>query len=207
MPDDSHTGFEFWEVNDLAFAFPIGQIDLEFSDESGAGISCEFTVPAAIPHKKTVAERSIGIKDSYKFWVALECTIGAGGAVACEAVVRARHVFWFESHGESGPGPLMEIRLSTAEVAGAGRRQELDDHGHHCDSFTATWLQKAQGRVYCHMTGFHWAETPAEFRAARKRAQEHADYEPPLPPLRLTPLPAYDWDRPLPKPVDPNVDN
>ncbi|HSQ95651.1 MAG TPA: hypothetical protein VLM18_06080 [Croceibacterium sp.] len=142
-----HPGFEYWKATNLQFPFPVGEIDLSWGDEESAKASVDFTLTAAQPEKKTVAERSIGIKDSAKLWFALECTTDAQGKVTCEALLRGTHLHWFPAHGEHAPGPEQSIRLTAADLAGAGRKEALDDHRPHCDLLSVTWGQdKAKGR-------------------------------------------------------------
>lgn len=131
-----------------------------------------------IPFAAAVAECSIGIKDSYKFWVALECARKVTGAIVIEVVLRARHVYWFESHGETGPGPVTEIRLSQAEAGGAGHKQILAGHGEHCDSFNVSWGQDSKGRIWSILTGFHRRQTPEEYRLSVEKAAREAEHWP-----------------------------
>lgn len=204
MPAD-YKGFDRWGISDPNFPYPIGEFDLFFSDTAGAAVTCDIFLPDAIPDKRTVAERSIGITDSYKFWIALACSKDAAGAVTVEVVLTGRHVHWFESHGEDGPGPDVEIRLSQAEAAGGGSRQVLGAHHDHCNSLTVSWGQADKGRVHCFLSGFHWRNSPEDFRKAVERAKREADIWPRLKPL----LPSYDFAHPKPSdpPPDPKPSN
>jgi len=191
---DEHPGFEYWEVNDPKHAYPVGQIDLKWSDEGGASASADMTIPAAQPTAATVAERSIGVAGSTQLWFGLECTTQAGGQVTCEAVLRGKHVHWYPEHNETAPGPVQELRVSAKELKGGGRKEALAAHGPHCDLFSATWFQH-QGKVGFDLTVTHWATTPAGFLELRKRAAHDAER---LPRDRWRPMVP---DHPAPSPT------
>lgn len=110
MPD--HPALAYWEVNDPNHPYPVGQINLLWSDDSGA--SADMTLPVAQPAAATVAERSIGIAQSTKLWFGLECAALPNGQVTCEAVLAGKHVHWYPAHNETAPGPEQEIRLTAA---------------------------------------------------------------------------------------------
>ena len=120
MPAD-HKGFERWAISDPNFPYPIGEFDVFVSDTAGAAVTCDIFLPDAIPDKQTVAERSIGITDSYKFWTALACSKDAAGAVTVEVVLTGRHVHWFESAWRRRP----RARRRDSTEPGRGRRRRV----------------------------------------------------------------------------------
>jgi hypothetical protein len=217
MPDDWHKGYEYWQVGDLAHPYPIGDFDIQYSSDSGAGVTCSFVAPAAIPatdkRKKWCAERSVGIRDSYKFWVALECEQVKGGGIACEAVLRVRHMTAVAGHLEDPVSDLIEIRIDSGDFAKGGWRQEIGDHNpRHCDTLSASWSTDAAGKTQLTLAAFHWRETPAEFREAQRRAREEAEHGLTWPKPKLNWENEYKYDpksapkpRPKPKPeaIDP----
>jgi len=203
MPDE-HPGFDYWSVNDAAHPFPVGEINLQFSDESCASVTAEVTLPQAQPTKKTVAERYIGIQRCAQLWIALECTTNAAGATACEAVMRGRHLFANPDHGETGPGPLLELRVAGADLQRSHRSELLAPHGPHCDMLVLFW-SLSQGKVLCDLSVFHWGQTVEEFLEARDKAAREADRLPkPLEPRLI--LPVEPAPTPTPAPAGPGGD-
>jgi len=191
-----HPGFDYWEVNDATHAFPVGQIDLRWSAEDGAGADCDLTVPAAQPKAATVAERSIGVTDSAQLWFALECSTQANGTVSCEGVIRGRHVHWWPEHNESGPGAVQEIRVTAKELKGGGHKEAFADHGPHCDLFAVTWFQN-QGKVSFSAAVTHWGMTIQAFKEMRERNNREAERRPRD---RWRPI-VPDYDAPTPTPA------
>lgn len=201
---DEHSGFEYWEAADLTNPFPVGQINLYSSDEHGASASVDFTIPTSLPHKKTVAERSIGIADSSKLWFALECTENKQGKIACEAVLRGKHLYWYPEHGETAGGELLELRLGGAELAGAGFKEALDEHGPHCDALQLSWYQ-SNGKLHCSLNVAHLPFTiPALLEMRRRTAEEHQRHPYHIE-LKWTDYGELDksYNPPKPKPVVP----
>jgi len=204
MPDDQHPGFEYWQLNEPGgFAFPVGNINLSWGDNDGASASVEFDVPQALPHDKTVAERSVGVAKSAKLWFALRCETDLQGKVHCKAVLRGRHLHWFAEHGESAPGGRAQVVLSAADLKGGGFRQDIVDHApNHCDVLSVTWGQTQAGKVICNSTLLHFGFSPAQFlewqeQVKRDRQRGGLYWEAPKlpspePPPVPTPAPAPD---------------
>ena len=205
MPHD-HPGFEYWDVTDAGFPFPVDvpQPGIQAINEFGGSAVAVLTVPDAQPTTKTVAERSIGYKASSQFWFALECTT-ANGVVTCQAVLRGRHVHWFPEHlGETEPGPVQEIRLSAAQMSGWGQKEVLAKHGQHCDSFFVSWAVNGLS-VRCELTVVHILCTIPEWEAARAKAAREAEHKPP-PEVPITPAPIPPGPMPpapMPPPPEP----
>ena len=198
MPHD-HPGFDYWETDDATHPFPVGDISLDSDSGAGATATAEMTPPQTQPRSRTVAERSIGVANSAQLWFAFECTTDAQGHLVYEAVFRGRHVHWYPQHGESGVGPVQEIRVAANALAMWGRDERLAAHGPHCDLFTANWAVQ-QGKVRVELCVLHFEMTVAQFYAARERSRSEAERMPPLRPSRIVP------DRPLePHPPAPVV--
>lgn len=198
MPQNDHPGFEFWDVTDLNHPFPVGPIVLGTSNEDGGSASANIMLPPAIPKPRSVAERSIGMARSAKLWFALRCTRDPQGAIACEAVLRGQHLNFFPDHGESDVGPLLEVRLSAADMRGAGSRLAVEAHGDHCDAFLISW-GSLQGTVHCTLSVWHNKMTPDQLRRAQEKAERDAYYTPPQP-KRNEPLPEIPLPTPTPAP-------
>jgi hypothetical protein len=207
MPDDQHPGFAYWQVDQHGYPFPAGDISIT---DKPTGVRADgtivFTPPDKLPHDQTVAERSIGFPHSSKLWFALECTQDAQGVVTCEAVIRGQHVHWYVAHGETGPGPQLEVRISQAEMSGWGMRERMAGHGPHCDILFVDWgVRGDQARV---TAVIRHEETPvAEFLKARKKAALEAERHPP--PVHdgpvevpIVPLPIPPMPPPMPDPED-----
>ncbi len=206
MPQDQHPGFEYWEENDAANPFPVGDITLNYDDQDWTHAEADITLPQAQPKPATVAERSIGVVDSGQLWFGLECVTDLQGRLRCEAVLRGRHVHWFPEHGESGVGPVQEVRLSAAEMAGFGRREQFAAHGPHCDLLTASWHQR-QGKLHVELAVLHIRNTVAGFLAERERRRREAELMPPWRPSVVVPEEPRETPPPAPPPKpDPGPD-
>ena len=199
MPQDEHPGFEYWEVDDAAHPFPVGDITLDYDDKDWIHAEADIALPPTQPKPATVAERSIGVVDSGQLWFALECVTDLQGGLVCEAVLRGRHVHWFPEHGESGVGAVQEVRLTMADMAGFGRREQLAAHGHHCDLFSATWHQR-QGKVHVELSVLHVRKTVAGFLADRERSRREAERMPPRRPSVIVPELPHETPPPAPPP-------
>lgn len=209
MPQDEHPGFDYWEVNDAAHPFPVGDITLNYDDKDWTHAEADITLPPpaqGLPTAATVAERSIGVVDSGQLWFALECMKDLQGRLVCEAVLRGRHVHWFPEHGESGVGPVQEVRLTMAEMGGFGRKEQLAAHGPHCDLFSATWHQR-QGKLHVELGVIHVRNTVAGFREDRERSRREAERMPPRRPSVIVPVVPDESPPPAPPPKpDPGPD-
>jgi len=192
MPHD-HPGFDYWQVSDPAHPFPVGDITVLTDAEDMGQAEADLELPQAQPKPRTVAERSVGIVNSAQLWFALECTTDAQGNVACEAVLRGKHVHWFTDHGETEGGPVQELRLSMAEMVGGGRKEALAAHGPHCDLFSVQWWPR-QTKVHCELTVLHIFNTVQGFIESRARANREAER------LPLWPAPRPDAPAPTPTP-------
>ena len=137
MPDYDHPGFQYWPGD--AGNFPIGEITPTLHEPWGASGWCDIALPAAAPFLKTVAVRYLGLQQSAKLWFALECTTTPQGQFSYEAVLRAQHLHWWPQPGESGAGPIFELRIPGAALAGRGTNEAQAGHGPHCDSLYAHW--------------------------------------------------------------------
>jgi hypothetical protein len=202
MPQDEHPGFDHWEVNDAAHPFPVGDITLNYDDKDWTHAEADIALPQApqdLPKPATVAERSIGVVDSGQLWFGLECTNDPQGRLVCEAVLRGRHVHWFADHGESGVGPVQEVRLSMAEMGGFGRKEQLAAHGPHCDLFSATWHQR-QAKVHVELSVIHVRDTVAGFLHERERSRREAERMPPRRPSVIVPELPPETPPPAPPP-------
>lgn len=200
MPQDEHPGFDYWETDDAAHPFPVGDITLNHEDGTWIHAEAEIALPQAQPKPATVAERSIGVAGSCQLWFGLECTTDLQGRLVCEAVLRGRHVHWFPDHGETGAGTVQEIRLTMAEMGGFGRHERLAAHGPHCDLFSATWHQRA-GKLHVTLCVIHLRNTVAGFLAGRERSRREAERMPPRRPSVILPeLPGEAPPAPQPKP-------
>jgi hypothetical protein len=174
MPDDQHPGFEYWEVNDPAHAYPVGPVSLELSGSTHISGNADVTFPQALPKDRTVAERSIGVAGEGKLWFGLECSTDAQGKVTCEAVLRARHLAWFPSHDETAPGSRLEVRLTQAELNGTGHKQAAAAHGPlHCDVFTVWWGGTA-AKANLHLVLWHFEMSLDSLRQAQEEAKHKA---------------------------------
>jgi hypothetical protein len=209
MPQDQHPGFDYWESDDAAHPFPVGDITLNYDDKDWTHAEVDITLPQAppgVPTPATVAERSIGVVDSGQLWFGLECTKDLQGRLTCQAVLRGRHVHWFPDHGESGVGPVQEVRLSMAEMGGFGRKEQLAAHGPHCDLLTATWHQR-QGKLHVELGVMHIKNTVAGFLAQRERSRREAELMPPWRPSVIVPEVPHETPPPAPPPKpDPGPD-
>lgn len=195
MPHD-HPGFEFWELNDLNHRFPVDPIDLVYGTENAVAAYCTLVLPDAQPTPATVAERSIGVAGCGQLWFALECATDVLGTVSSHAVLRGRHLHFYKSHGETDPGPLLEIRIPAGELKGNGSREVLGTHGRHCDSLMVEWYQDEHGNPRCYLSIIHLGMSVRELTEYRARAKERASempeiivepwdgggYQPPKPP-------------------------
>jgi hypothetical protein len=121
------------------------------------------------------------------------------GRLLCEAVLRGRHVHWFPEHGESAVGPVQEIRLSEAEMAGAGRKEQFAAHGPHCDAFSASWHQR-QGSIHVELSVMHVRKTVARFLADREQSRREAERMPPWRPSVIVPDEPDETPPPAPPP-------
>ncbi len=210
MPQDEHPGFDYWDLNDAAHPFPVGDITLNCDEKDWTHAEADITLPPpppaqGLPTPATVAERSIGVVDSGQLWFGLECTKDLQGRLVCEAVLRGRHVHWFPEHGESSVGPVLEVRLTMAEMGGFGRRETLGAHGPHCDLFSATWHQR-QGKLHVELSVLHVRNTVAGFLEKRERSRREAERMPPRRPSVIVPEgPRETPPAPPPKP-DPGPD-
>ena len=137
MPDYDHPGFQYWPGD--AGNFPIGEITPTFHQLGGASAWADVQLPAAAPFPKTVAVRYLGLQQSARLWFALECTTTPQGQFSYEAVLRAQHLHWWESHLESGVGPIFEVRLPALVFKGWGTEEAQAAHGPHCDTLFASW--------------------------------------------------------------------
>jgi hypothetical protein len=191
-----HPGFEYWETDDPAHPFPVGDIDFDFDDSDGMTANVDLTPPKKQPKPRTVAERSIGIPMCAQMWIALECSTDAQGKLVYEAVFRARHVHWYPQHGETGIGPVQEIRVAANKLAMWGSDETLAAHGQHCDLFHASWAVQ-QSVIRLQLFVQHFEKTVAKFLADRERSREEAERMPPLRPSRIVP------DEPLEPPPPP----
>jgi hypothetical protein len=203
MPHD-HPGFDYWDVNDPNHPFPVGDLDYIFSKESAAAVQGKFTLPNTQPTPHTVAERYMGIVRSAQFWAALECTTDAQGNVTCEAVLRAKHLYWYPEHAETEAGPVQEVRLSMAQMQLGGRTERLVAHGPHCDELSLLW-GAGGGTVWFVLSVTHYelsVDAFIEWRDWNKRELERAPPGP-IPPARpdpTTPVPVP-TPTPVPTPV------
>jgi hypothetical protein len=205
MPHD-HPGFDYWDVNDAAHHFPVGDITLNYDDKDWTKAEADIELPQDLPGPATVAERSIGVVESGQLWFGLECTKDLQNRLVCEAVLRGRHVHWFPDHGESGVGPIQEIRLTMAEMAVFGRREALAAHGPHCDLFGATWHQR-NGQLHVELSVMHIKKTVAGFLEERERSRREAERMPPRRPSVIVPVEPGETPPPSPPPKpDPGPD-
>lgn len=177
MPHD-HPGFEYWQLNDLNHPFPVGEIDLVYGTPNAVAAYCTLAPPKTQPTPAMVAERSIGVARSGQLWFALECATDALGNVTCEGVLRGRHLHFYKEHGETEPGPLLEIRLSAAELKGAGSREVLGDHGKHCDSLMVEWYQDKDGKPRCYLSVIHLGLSIRKLIEMREKAKQGVDEYP-----------------------------
>jgi len=187
---DDHPGFDNWDPTDANHPFPFDEIDVRWGDERSAKVQVDFLLPQAQPGPKTVAVRYAGVEKSTQLWFALECTTGPGNTVSCQLVLRARHFHWETSHGETGPGPLLEIRSPVATGGMPGGREEiLAAHGRHCDGFDAWWYLW-QGKIRCELVVTHYLFSKQDLLDARAKANREAERQGP----RVIELPP--WPRP-----------
>ena len=197
MPNEEHPGFEYWPGN--AGDFPVGDITLGSGGALGASARAEFTVPQTQPTDKTVAERYIGIPHSAQLWFALECTTDAQGNVTYEAVLRGKHLHWFAEHGETGPGPLQEVRLSAADTWRFGSTELVAGHGPHCDAMAVFW-GPSPGGFGCSISVSHLEMSAATYLRLRdnppRGVEEKIITEPPV----TGPLPPMPAPPPEPEP-------
>lgn len=202
MPDFEHPGFTYWPGNHPGF--PIGEIAKFGSDHVSCWAEASFTLPQNPAHAKIAAVRFAGFPGSGKLWFAVECITDAAGILVCEWVLRGQHLRWFEDHGESGPGPVMEMRLNQATMFGWGSHDTLAEHGPHCDLMRAIWGLN-QGRVNCYLSVTHQILSLREYEAEQEKAAREIEkgvYELPKPKPELPPEPA-EPPPPLPEP-EPN---
>lgn len=199
MPQDEHPGFEYWEVNDSTHPFPVSDVEFDTGTEDTTAASADIELPTKQPKPATVAERSIGVAGSGQLWFGLECVTDLQGQLKYEGVMRGRHVHWFPAHGESGVGPVQEIRLSMAELGGFGRKQVLAAHGPHCDAFSATWHQR-NGKVHVELYLLHVRSSPAQLLEDRERWKREAERMPPWRPSVIVPEVPHETPPPAPPP-------
>jgi hypothetical protein len=190
MPHD-HPGFDYWDIDDPDHRFPVDDIEIPPNTDDTIEAIVELALPQTQPGPATVAERYIGIVGLVQFWVALECRTDALGKMTCEAVLRAKHLQFYPDHGETGAGPEQAIRLTMADMAGAGWRESLAAHGPHCDLFNVQWSSH-QGKVHCELFLIHVRNTVQGLLDSRVRWQRDIER---LPVPRLP-----DPDRPVPPP-------
>lgn len=200
MPQDEHPGFEYWDVNDPTCPFPLGDVAFDTGTEDCTAATADIELPQKQPKAATVAERSIGVAGSGQLWFALECVTDPQGKLRYEGVMRGRHVHWSPEHGESGVGPVQEIRLSMAELGGFGRKETMAAHGSHCDLFSAAWHQR-NGKVHVELYLLHVRRSVAQFLADRERWKLEAERMPPWRPSVIVPeVPRETPPSPKPKP-------
>jgi hypothetical protein len=112
-------------------------------------------------------------------------------------------VHWFPEHGETEAGPVLEIRLSAAEMWGWGMREMLAGHGPHCDRLLVDWAGN-QAQVRCTMSVRHYGATVAGFLEAREKARLEAERAPPIDNPPNEEVPIVPWlDPPEPQPPEP----
>jgi hypothetical protein len=200
---DDYPGFDNWDPADADHPFPFGEIDVRRGNEDSAKVWVDFLLPQTQPTAKTVAVRYAGVEKSTQLWFAIECTRDAAGKVACQLVLRARHFHWWAEHGETGPGPLLEIRQPMAGLGVAGGKvDKLAAHGLHCDEFEAWWYFW-QGQIRCELMVKHHQMSVQDVLDEQARINREAERGVPrvieFPPW---PVPPEDGQpRPEPKPL------
>lgn len=199
MPQDEHPGFDFWDERDPDHPFPVGDIDLDVEAADCTSGSADLELPQGLPTGATVAERSIGVVGSGQLWFALECVKDLQGGIRCEGVMRGRHAHWYPEHGEKDAGPVLEVRLSMAELGGFGRKEALGAHGQHCDLFAVTWHQR-HGKVHVELYLLHVTRSVAQFLADRERWKREAERMPPWRPSVVVPEVPRETPPPAPPP-------
>jgi hypothetical protein len=193
---DDHPGFTLWDPTDAGF--PFDEIKVRAGNESAAEVWVDFLLPQAQPEGKAVAVRYAGVEKSTQLWFALECTRGADGTPACELVLRARHFHWWPAHNETGPGPLIEVRVPMAELGpNGGEVERLLAHGRHCDELDACWFMW-DGKIRCQMTVEHHEVTVQQLRDIRARLDREAERQGPRV-IELPPWPTPDAPKPPPE--------
>jgi hypothetical protein len=197
---DDYPGFDDWDPTDADHPFPFDEIEVRWGNDRSAKVQVDFLLPQSQPGAKTVAVRYAGVEKSTQLWFALECTRGADGTPACQLVLRARHFHWEKDHGESGPGPVQEIRPPMDNIGIAGGHQEIfAAHGPHCDGFDAWWYFW-QGKIRCELWVVHYQFSLQAMLDARAKANREAERGVPrvieLPPWPVPP----EEDEPKPKP-------
>jgi hypothetical protein len=112
--------------------------------------------PKAIPFDKSEAQRSVGIAHAWKFTFAVRSERGAGGKVDNHVFCTAKHVTWFESHGETGPGGVQTFRVDQASFKSQTQASVKDrEHGPHFDRAKFMYSLLPNGDAFLQFLGWH----------------------------------------------------
>jgi hypothetical protein len=153
MPQD---GYEYWTIDD-PLPYPVGDINVSGTGESLASADCTLKFPTAIPYGKTIAEKSVGISNSWRFTFGLRSERVAGGKIDNQIVCTAKHITWFPDHGETGPGGVQTFEVDESTVMNKPKAEIVKDreHGPHFDRVNFIYTLLANGSVDVTFLGCH----------------------------------------------------